>query len=302
MPATTGPLTTVDIWTGSTCIGSASGVGGWSAILVRRDPRDPRGDRERTVSGSAAPTTANRMDITAAIEALKVLKKPFRVRLHTGNEVVVNTMTEWLPKRLVAGWATVENADLWQILHALSLRHDVEWVHMPAKAKDTRGQRCAALARAEAAARWPLAARPSEAGRAAKPPTGGSVRRPNVPSRKAGSRPAEGRANRAKPAPAPAKLRTTGQAKKDSALHFKTYMARYAETFDDALLAAGDVGIDLHPVDFSLFLGMLSQLTLDVGREHAATFAKDLYDLVASGGLGDYDGLKVTPFDDIGYC
>ncbi len=113
MPPPLHDLPAVSIWTDGSCLGNP-GPGGWAAVLVR-DLR--AGQRRRELSGGDTATTNNRMEITAAIEALAFLKRPYRVRLHTDSELIVKTMTVWLPSRLGNGWSSVANADLWRELY-----------------------------------------------------------------------------------------------------------------------------------------------------------------------------------------
>lgn len=146
MPPPVHDLPAVSIWTDGSCLGNP-GPGGWAAVLIR-DLRS--GQRRRELSGGDTATTNNRMEITAAIEALSFLKRPYRVRLHTDSELIVKTMTVWLPSRLGNGWSSVANADLWRELYDLSQEHDVEWQHVRAHAGNVNNERCDELAKAAA--------------------------------------------------------------------------------------------------------------------------------------------------------
>lgn len=146
-PANNPPL--VRIWTDGSCR-SNPGPGGWAAVLIRDMPS---GLRRRELSGGEARTTNNRMEIIAAIKALAFLKRSYRVRLHTDSELIVKTMTVWLPSRLRNGWGSVANADLWRELLALSQRHNVEWLHVRGHAGNVNNERCDELAKT-AAMEW----------------------------------------------------------------------------------------------------------------------------------------------------
>ncbi|AUH67610.1 MULTISPECIES: ribonuclease HI [Gordonia] len=114
----------VEISTDGACLGNP-GPGGWGAILRY-------GDIEKEISGGVADTTNNRMELTAAIEALRALKRPSTVILYTDSSYVRNGITKWVAGWQRNGWKTaskqpVKNADLWQELIAAEDVHTVEW-------------------------------------------------------------------------------------------------------------------------------------------------------------------------------
>ncbi|KXT57228.1 ribonuclease HI [Gordonia sp. PS3] len=114
----------VEISTDGACLGNP-GPGGWGAILRY-------GDIEKEISGGEADTTNNRMELTAAIEALRALKRPSTVILYTDSSYVRNGITKWVAGWQRNGWKTaskqpVKNADLWQELIAAEDVHTVEW-------------------------------------------------------------------------------------------------------------------------------------------------------------------------------
>jgi ribonuclease HI len=115
----------VDIYTDGACSGNP-GPGGWGAVLYY-------GGHKKELYGSAAgKTTNNRMELTAAIEALQSLTRRSRVRLHTDSTYLRDGITKWLPGWARNGWKTaarqpVKNDDLWRSLQAAVQRHDVEW-------------------------------------------------------------------------------------------------------------------------------------------------------------------------------
>ena len=111
-------------FTDGACSGNP-GPGGWGAVLQL-------GDNERELHGGAMDTTNNRMELTAAIEALKALSEPCRVSLTTDSTYVKDGITQWLANWKRNGWKTaakkpVKNRDLWQALDHESARHEIDW-------------------------------------------------------------------------------------------------------------------------------------------------------------------------------
>ena len=114
----------VEIFTDGACRGNP-GPGGWAALIRM-------GARERELSGGEPLTTNNRMELLAAIEGLKALKRPCRVRLTTDSNYVRDGITKWIHGWRRNGWRTadrkpVKNADLWQALLDAAEPHRVEW-------------------------------------------------------------------------------------------------------------------------------------------------------------------------------
>jgi ribonuclease HI len=141
-------LPLVEIWTDGACKGNP-GPGGWGAILRSAD------GRERELSGGEAPTTNNRMELMAAIEALNALKRPCRVSLTTDSNYVRDGIRSWIHGWKRNGWKTsdrkpVKNAELWQALDEARTRHDVEWHWVKGHAGHPENERADALACAEA--------------------------------------------------------------------------------------------------------------------------------------------------------
>src|SRR5204862_2744421 len=101
------------------------GPGGWGAVLIW-------GGREKELCGGELATTNNRMELTAACEALEALNKPCGVELHTDSKYVQTGISQWLRGWKARGWKTaandkVKNVDLWQRLDAANQRHTVTW-------------------------------------------------------------------------------------------------------------------------------------------------------------------------------
>jgi ribonuclease HI len=143
-------LPTVEIFTDGACKGNP-GPGGWGAILRSKG-------KERELSGGESPTTNNRMELMAAIEALKALKKPCRVQLWTDSNYVRDGITKWIHGWRRNGWKTadkkpVKNAELWQALLEACEPHRIEWHWVKGHAGHPENERADALACAEAEAR-----------------------------------------------------------------------------------------------------------------------------------------------------
>lgn len=114
----------ISIWTDGACSGNP-GPGGWGALLRWNG-------HEKELKGGEADTTNNRMELTAAAEALEALKRPSLVDLYTDSQYVRGGITQWLAKWKVNNWRTadrkpVKNVDLWQRLDAARERHEVTW-------------------------------------------------------------------------------------------------------------------------------------------------------------------------------
>jgi ribonuclease HI len=117
-------MSTVQIYTDGACRGNP-GPGGWGALI-----KDGSGQRE--LSGAEQETTNNRMEMTAAIMALRSLPDGSAAELYTDSEYVMKGLNEWLPSWKARGWKTaakkpVKNQDLWQALDEANARHKVRW-------------------------------------------------------------------------------------------------------------------------------------------------------------------------------
>ena len=141
-PGTAKPAVTV--FTDGACSGNP-GPGGWGVTLIS-------GAHRKELSGGAAATTNNRMELTAAITALEALKQPSRVDMHTDSEYVQKGIGTWIHGWKRRGWLTsarepVKNADLWQRLDAAQARHDVHWHWVRGHAGHAENERADELAR-----------------------------------------------------------------------------------------------------------------------------------------------------------
>ena len=140
------------------------GVGGWGAVLLY-------GSHVKELSGGAPDTTNNRMEMTAAIEALSALKRPCKIQLYTDSEYVKRGITEWITawkkKKWIRRSGPVKNVDLWQRLDALVEKHDVEWRWVRGHTGNPYNERCDELAAAAIQAVRQEGAVPVAGGRAA---------------------------------------------------------------------------------------------------------------------------------------
>jgi ribonuclease HI len=135
----------VEIATDGACKGNP-GPGGWGAVLRQ-------GSREREMSGHEALTTNNRMELMAAIMALRALKKPCRVELSTDSKYVLDGITKWVFGWQRNGWRTadrkpVKNAELWQALIEAARPHAIDWKWVKGHAGHPENERADALANA----------------------------------------------------------------------------------------------------------------------------------------------------------
>ena len=134
--------TTVTIYTDGGCEPNP-GVGGWGAILIC-------GPKEKELHGGHPETTNNRMEMTAAIEALSTLKRPCTVNLHTDSQYLRNGITQWLKNWKKNNWKTrsgpVKNKDLWITLDDLTQNHEINWHWVKGHAGHHYNERCDELA------------------------------------------------------------------------------------------------------------------------------------------------------------
>ncbi|MSO90766.1 MAG: ribonuclease HI [Acetobacteraceae bacterium] len=133
----------VEIWTDGGCKPNP-GPGGWAAILRF-------GQTGKELSGADTATTNNRMELTAAAEALEALTKPCTVTLHTDSQYVQNGITRWHTGWVRKNWRNaagdpVANMDLWRRLLAAAAPHDVDWKWVRGHAGDLMNERADMLA------------------------------------------------------------------------------------------------------------------------------------------------------------
>ena len=135
----------VTIYTDGACSGNP-GPGGWGAILMM-------GENRKEISGGLANTTNNVMELTAVIEALKMLKRPCKVNVYSDSAYVVNAFVQkWIYGWIKKGWKTagnepVKNKELWQELYNLTQKHKVEFIKVKGHANNEFNNRCDEMAR-----------------------------------------------------------------------------------------------------------------------------------------------------------
>ncbi|WP_294394692.1 ribonuclease HI [uncultured Sphingomonas sp.] len=136
-------LPDVEMATDGACKGNP-GPGGWGVVIRS-------GTTEKELSGGDAHTTNNRMELSAAIQGLRALKRPCRVRLSTDSRYVMDGLTKWLKGWQRNGWLTaakqpVKNADLWQELIAAAAPHRIDWTWVKGHAGHPENERADRLA------------------------------------------------------------------------------------------------------------------------------------------------------------
>jgi ribonuclease HI len=133
----------VTIYTDGACEPNP-GPGGWAALLVF-------GQHERELCGAEGQTTNNRMELTAAVQALRALSRACKVDFYTDSEYLRRGITEWLPDWRRRGWkrktGKLANVDLWQALEASIEEHEISWHWVRGHAGDRHNQRVDRLAR-----------------------------------------------------------------------------------------------------------------------------------------------------------
>ena len=134
---------TVTIYTDGACSGNP-GPGSWGALLLY-------GSDEKEITGGEFETTNNRMELTAAIEALGALKRRCTIELHTDSTYVKDGITKWINGWKAKGWKTaakkpVKNEDLWRLLDDAAAKHDIEWKWVKGHAGDPGNERADELA------------------------------------------------------------------------------------------------------------------------------------------------------------
>ena len=137
----------VTIYTDGACSGNP-GPGGWGAILML-------GENRKEISGGSENTTNNIMELTAVIEALKILKRPCKVNIYSDSAYVVNAfLQKWIYGWMKKGWKTaggdpVKNKELWQELYSLTKTHDVTFIKEKGHSDNEYNNRCDEMAVAE---------------------------------------------------------------------------------------------------------------------------------------------------------
>ena len=138
---------TVEIYTDGACSGNP-GPGGWGAILRYKGV-------EKELSGGAADTTNNRMELTAVIRGLEALKEPCAVELYSDSKYVIDALEKgWAVSWRKKGWIKGDkkpalNPDLWAQLLDLAEKHELRCHWVKGHADNAYNNRCDALAVAQ---------------------------------------------------------------------------------------------------------------------------------------------------------
>ena len=133
----------VEIFTDGACRGNP-GPGGYGSIIRTKE-------QENEISGSAKNTTNNIMELTAAVVALKHLKKPCEVVLTSDSQYLVKGMTQWIKGWAKKGWVTaskqpVKNKEIWLELDQLNKMHKISWKWVRGHQGHLENERCDVLA------------------------------------------------------------------------------------------------------------------------------------------------------------
>jgi len=134
----------VELFTDGACSGNP-GPGGWGALLRYKGT-------EKQLSGAELDTTNNRMELMAAIEGLRAIKRTCPVTIYTDSKYVLQGVTEWMDGWKSRGWKTadkkpVKNQDLWMELDTQVARHNIKWIWVKGHAGHVENERVDELAR-----------------------------------------------------------------------------------------------------------------------------------------------------------
>ena len=136
-------MKTVNIYTDGACRGNP-GAGGWGVYLLYKNEK-------KEFYGGKLNTTNNQMELTAAIEGLKVLKEPCKVKLYTDSKYVMDGINNWIANWKKNNWKTaskkdVKNKDLWIELDAETCKHEIEWIWVKGHSGNIGNEKADALA------------------------------------------------------------------------------------------------------------------------------------------------------------
>ena len=134
----------VTIYTDGACSGNP-GPGGWGAILMY-------GDTRKEISGAKKDTTNNIMEITAVLEALRLLKYECEIEIYSDSAYVVNAFSQgWIYNWIKNNWKTankepVKNKELWEELYNFTKVHKIEFIKVKGHSDNEYNNRCDFLA------------------------------------------------------------------------------------------------------------------------------------------------------------
>ena len=135
----------VDIYTDGACMGNP-GPGGWAFIIKYGN------GETKAFSGSAKYTTNNKMELTAAIKAIKYFKKKIIINIYTDSKYLKDGITIWIKKWKLNGWKTsnkkkVKNSDLWKLLEEKIHNHEIHWTWVKGHDENILNERADMLAK-----------------------------------------------------------------------------------------------------------------------------------------------------------
>ena len=135
----------ITIYTDGACSGNP-GPGGWGAILMYKDIK-------KEISGGEKNTTNNIMELTAVVEALRLVKFPCKISIYSDSAYVVNAFLQgWIYNWTKKGWKTadgsaVKNKELWEELYNFTKTHDITFIKVKGHSDNEFNNRCDELAR-----------------------------------------------------------------------------------------------------------------------------------------------------------
>ena len=135
----------ITIYTDGACSGNP-GPGCWGAILMYKN-------NKKEISGGKKDTTNNVMELTAVIEALKLVKFPCKIKVYSDSAYVVNGFLQgWIYNWIKKNWRTadgnpVKNKELWEILYNFTKTHEIEFIKVKGHSDNEFNNRCDELAR-----------------------------------------------------------------------------------------------------------------------------------------------------------
>ena len=130
----------VIIYTDGACSGNP-GPGGWGAILMYNG-------NKKEISGAKDNTTNNVMELTAALEGLKMLKYPCEVELYSDSAYLVNSFSQgWIYNWKTASKEPVKNKEIWEEIYNLTQIHKVKFIKVKGHADNEFNNRCDEMAR-----------------------------------------------------------------------------------------------------------------------------------------------------------
>ena len=122
------------------------GPGGWGSILMHKNYK-------KEISGGKKDTTNNIMELTAVIEALKLVKYPCNIKIYSDSAYIVNAFLKgWIYNWIKKGWKTsdgnlVKNKELWESLYSFTKTHKIEFIKVKGHSDNVFNNRCDELAR-----------------------------------------------------------------------------------------------------------------------------------------------------------